>query len=326
MCRMMIIAGISALELWDKGLASRVDPCDIRALESFAVDSQALQTQVPREYGLSEPGHLLVPPGGPRPRIKRWHCHAWGKELAPGSLYRVTTRKGLYVASPELCFVQLSSSLGFLDSIKLGMELCGHYSTLIPPGRDYRKRPPLTSLDKLDAYVKQSFAGGGRSVAERALKETVPNSASPMETASKMLLCLPRRYGCPRFKVPELNKRVDITEDERHLLGCEFLRTDMSWGNLVYEYKGVDSHTRTGDLAHDTARENVLRAKGFQVVSATFSSLYTEEGFAALTSALAKAMGVRVRRDSKDMSEYLERQAQTRAIVLRGRTCSWYNR
>ena len=323
---MIIIAGISALELWDKGLASRVESCDIGKLDLSTVDAHGLQQQKPWELGISEPGHLLVPSDGYRPYTKLWRCHTWGKELPTGSLYRAKTREELYIASPEFCYLQLAQSIGFLDSIKLGMELCGWYSTLVPEGREYRKRPPLTSIERLDEYVRQACAAGGRSLAERSLKEVAPNSASPMETASKILLCLPRRYGCPRFRTPELNKRVEIAEEEKRLLGTQFLRTDLRWGDVVLEYKGIGSHTRTGDLAHDTARENVLRSKGLNVISATYNSLCTEEGFAALTAALANAMDIRIRRNAKDMPQYLECQAQTRAIVLRGKTCSWCNR
>ena len=314
----LLITDISALSLWDHGIGARAHVADIRNLEGFYVDFDVVRSMEPERFGIDRPGDLLVPDGETRPWSSAWHGHFWNMPLPRGSVYQIDD--GVYIASPELIFARLARRLGYIDTIKLGIELCGRYSTLVLPGEDYLKRPPLTNAEKLLAYVSTLYAQSNYGVALRAARFAADNVESPMECATRILLCLKYRHGCPGFPMPEMNHVIELDGEERRLLRKNSLRCDAYWEHpmVAVEYKG-NVHEGESSLRKDTARENILLSRGITVVSATYASLSTDAGFACLCEALAKALGKRLRFPSG----YLDRLHQTRGIVLRGNTCTW---
>lgn len=320
----MLLTDISALELWDGAVASAASPTLIRDLGRFAPDFASLQKLDPQSLGLGKPGHLLIPGKGNHPHNANWHCHFWNKPLPPGSIFQIS--KDAFLASPELCFVQMARRMEFIDVIKLGLELCGFYSTLVPSGHPMRRRPPLTTRDKLAAFVSSTRSATASSTAVRALGYIDDGAESPMESASRILLCLPYRHGCPGFPKPQMNTRIELDSSECRMLRKRFLRCDLYWplkgagvNGVALEFKGEEAHSGNENWKSDIARETVLASHGIRVISATYASLATQAGFDALTCALAKELGKRLRFPEG----YLVRQNRTRSMVLRGNTCSW---
>ncbi|MDO4399910.1 MAG: hypothetical protein Q4D27_03055 [Coriobacteriia bacterium] len=314
----LLISDISALSLWDHGIGARARVADIHDLEGFRVDADVMRAIEPERFGIARPGDLLVSGGEVRPWSSAWHGHFWNQPLPQESVYQIDD--GVYIASPELAFVRLARRLGYIDAIKLGVELCGRYSTLVPPGEDYLKRPPLTNAEKLVAYVETLYSRSQYGVAHRAARFAADNVESPMECATRILLCLKYRHGCPGFPMPEMNHVIELEGEERRLLRKSSLRCDAYWERpaVAVEYKG-SVHEGESSLRKDTARENILLSRGITVVPATYASLSTDAGFACLCEALAKALGKRLRFPAG----YLERLHQTRSIVLRGNICTW---
>ena len=318
----LLVCGISALELWDSGIARRAHPTNIVSLGAFGPDLGRLASLSPRQMGLKEPCEILVPPGTPRICNSRWLGRYWSGAILPGSIFSIG--RGLYITSPEICYLQMAPRLGVIDSAKLAMELCGPYSTIVAPGSWYLERPALTSKDALSSYLVKSGLGSVNSHARRALVFAADDIESPMEGAMKLFVNLPYRYGCPGFPEGEINHEVPLTPEESRMLDKGKLRCDEFWGfkKRALEYKGELSHSGEPNLRKDTARENILRSKGITVINATYDSLSTEKGFEALCLALSKGLGKRLRIPDNG---YLQRQAATRNEILRGGTCTWTN-
>lgn len=314
----ILIADISALSLWDRGIANRARPVDAVSLEDFRVELRALNELDPERFGLRRPAHVMIPAGQPRPRSSHWQGHFWNKPIPPGSVCQIDS--GVFIATPEFVFACMLYRLGFLDLVKLGMELTGSYSTLVAPGDGFIVRPPLTTVRGLSDYLRKVNTKASAGVAAHTIGMMADNVESPMECAARMMLCLPYRYGCPGFAKPEMNHAIQLDSKERQLLGKGHLRCDAFWEreNVALEYKG-GIHGTEVKLRSDTARENILLSRGITVVPATYASLATDEGFACLCEALSGALGKRLRFPK----DHLSRLHRTRGVVLRGNTCSW---
>ena len=89
---------------------------------------------------------------------------------------------------------------GIEKLIQLGFELCGTYDTT---NGDVRECAPLTTVDRLDAFLASLGPMHGKKNASYALRYVANNSASPRETALAMLLCLPYRMGGYGIPMPQ---------------------------------------------------------------------------------------------------------------------------
>ena len=317
----VLITDISALELWDKGLSSRVRLAGEHELAGLSTDAEERRLIVARNYGVSAPMQLLSLDGF-HGKAKEWDYHVWNQPLPPGSVVRANDE--IYVATPEFCFMRMVPALGFYDSLKLGMEICGAYSTLVPEGRNARKRPPLTNTERLCAYLNRVFPATGESKAQRVAKLLVDGSASPGETASYAQLCLPYRYGWYGFRKPMLNQRINLTAREQRTLGKGYLKADLLWECdnrfVACEYKGVESHSGEFNLQKDSIREVVMGNEKVAVVTITHAMLMEPSQMHAVAELLAKLLGRRLRIPGQ---RFWETQREARAELMRSGVCSW---
>ena len=86
-------------------------------------------------------------------RSERAVCHVHEQVFPRGSFVRLS--EGVYVASPELCFVQMASTLTLPKLLLLGCEFCGSFTT---HGGGYAQRPPLSNTGRMKAYVSRADA------------------------------------------------------------------------------------------------------------------------------------------------------------------------
>ena len=109
-----------------------------------------------------------------------------------------------------------------------GNELCGLYSFDRKEDRGFRKRSvPLTTTEKLDAYLEHAKECRGHRRALAALAQMVDRSASPMETFDEMAMCLPYRlggYGIPKFL---MNAQIPLTPRAKRIAQRETCYLDM---------------------------------------------------------------------------------------------------
>ena len=181
--------------------------------------------------------------------------------------------EGIYVASPELCFVQLSAELEFLDLIKFGYELLGIYG-FCDRGLNTRLldlKEPLTTPKRLSDYVQRCNNMKGLQVAKRALPYLMDGSASPAETRFGMSMTLPRNLGGQAIRGLKLNYRIPLTKKQSRIAGKGHYRIDLydPHTDVGFEYLGEESHAGMIRGVSDLRRESILQTFDVKVHGVT---------------------------------------------------------
>ena len=256
---------------------------------------------------------LIVAYGDQRnlPGVK---THAKSVPLPDRSFYRLDDN--VYVASPELCLMQLASKLTEPQTVKLALEMCGIYAVDDRAADDSGfydwheeeddegivKRPPLTSAAKLKTYANKLFRPNSKARSAHFLRYVVDGSASPRETALYMLLCMPSRFGGYGLAVPELNRRIDLNLQEQLMVGAHHFDCDLYWHgkHAAVEYDSKKHHTAEEKQQRDAIRRNMLQHKGVQVIVATRMQVNKEGEFDILARQIGHALGKRFRTPAKE--------------------------
>ena len=252
--------------------------------------------------GLASPLHIMIGNAEARRKRKTMRLHLFDGQTPEGSFIRIDD--GLFVSSPEFCFLQMASLLPLAGLIELGYELCGTYS--IPavgdpnvPERGFHKRQPLTNSKRLAAFLVRIPGVNGHQNALKAVRYILEGSASPMETKLSIILTLPYKLGGFGFPRPELNKRVVPSKTDKRFSGKASYVCDLFWTdhNLAVEYDSVLFHAGQGQIADDSKKKNTLTMMGVTTISVTKQQLYSREEFEKTAVAIAKCLGKRLRCD-----------------------------
>lgn len=287
-----VLSYISALEYWR---SVRIGQRSFRAVE----DARPLLSEPPRKgtfagpgpWWLSRPLHVLVSSDAARRTSCEAISHVEGTVLPPRSI--LDSQNGFSVCCPELCFVQMASLWSLPKVIQLGFELCGTYDA---SEGGLRECAPMTSVDKLAAYVNSLGAVKGKRQALKALRYIADGSASPRETILTMQLVLPYRMGGYGLEMPQLNYRVDLGKRERRIAGKNYLVCDLFWSkaNLDVEYDGGD-HADPERMLKDSMRRDALVSMGITVITVTKWQLEDGGATNAIAHAVAECLGKRLR-------------------------------
>ena len=244
--------------------------------------------------------HVIVRSGDQR-EIDGVRVHTRSAPLPDRSLFRLDD--GLYVASPELCLLQLASKLTEPQAVKLAMEMCGSYAIDVHDDEmGFAKRPPLTSAAKLGAYAARLHKPGGGARALHHLRYVIDDAASPRETALCMLLCMPPRFGGYGIALPELNRRIELTRREQLAVGAHHFDCDLYWpgSKVAVEYDSAQFHTASEKQERDAIRRNMLQYKGVHVITATRAQVNSGAQFDKLANQIARKVGKRLRAPDKE--------------------------
>ena len=240
--------------------------------------------------------------------------HVRRTPLPDRSFYKLD--ENTYVASPELCLMQLAGKLSEPQVVKLAMEMCGTYALemvdlsdmfdppdLFDDDQGICKRPPLTSVAKLKAYAKRLHATNSRAHSVHYLRYVVDGSASPRETALFMLLCMPPRFGGYGLALPELNRRVNLTKAEQLMVGVHHFDCDLYWTGrrpVGVEYDSKKHHSALEKQERDAIRRNMLQYKGLKVIVATRIQVSKPNEFDKLARQIGRAIKKRFRVPEKE--------------------------
>ena len=160
------------------------------------------------------------------------------------------------------------------DRLLLGMELCGSYSHLIVGDQTtatFSPRIPMaTTRQELTTFLKQAHGVRGTRSALEALSYVLDGSSSPGESILALMATLPCKKGGYGFKELELNPKVEVKAEQRHLTRADSYHPD---GYLRYlmtdlEYESNESHTSSTAIARDKARRNDIQALGINDIQA----------------------------------------------------------
>ena len=270
---------------------------------------------------LASPVHLLVADKQQRVQSPSFASHVRSSTLPTGSVIFAT--KDVAVCSPELCFVQMATTLSFPKLVELGFELCGTYGIRVEGKGGFEKRHPLTSTKRIAHFLELACSMHGSRIAKRALTHIVDGSASPMETIVTMLLCLPQQLGGYGFALPELNFKTSMGAMAREATIKDFYRCDLYWPKqkVSVEYDRKMHHSEEIKRSHDFHRANALRAKGIEVITIAPYQVFRYDLFDDSASMLAKCLGRRMRKSQIDWTP--KRMELRRELLdpLRGPLC-----
>lgn len=202
---------------------------------------------------------------------------------------------GVWVSSPELVFAQMASRLTYGELLALGYELCGSYP-IVGSGGDMVRRP-LTTPERLLAFLEQLTDVRAIKLARSAAKQVRRKSASVMETELAIIALTPRRRGGLGLPDARLNEPRALSDRGRRIARQKYVVGDLCWWEcgIVVEYDGRDAHSGSLAQARDSRRRDALLAEGVDVVtvtSAQFSNVYE---FASLMGKVSEKTGKRFR-------------------------------
>lgn len=243
---------------WSHHPSADVDVSQLRECRGLR-DYPALQA-----LGFSAlPLHFLVPQNLHQTRQRAAKLHRTAIKSIPADLVR-EIEPGIFVSGPELCFIQMASTVSLVGAVVLGHELCGTYSHFARMASGFYERLALTSVEKIEDAIERLEGMRGLSHARQALRWVRNGSASPMETVISCMLCLPTSMGGFGKRAPELNCRQELDEVARRITGTAYAKVDTGYPDkkVGLEFDGRDYHR---DAEKDRSRREALAHEGWTI-------------------------------------------------------------
>lgn len=297
----IVIGYVSALEYWrtvgERFLrTSRQRRIATRRARAVLASNEKprLQAGNRRPAGCKLPLNVVVADESARTETAGVVTHTWSQPIADTSF--ADAGAGFLVSSPEFCFLQMAGRYSLARLILLGFELCGTFA-LDETGPARQRVAPLTTADKLRAFVEGAFGAYGRKKALVALRYVKNGSASPMEAVLAMLLCLPYKMGGYGLEWPRLNYRVDVLPSMRKLADRGYCKADLCWprADLCVEYDSELHHADAERRESDARRRSTLIALGYTVITVTPGQIMDGGACNRLAHQVAKLTGKRLR-------------------------------
>ena len=263
------------------------------------------------------PIHTFASCKAERVRTNRITTHVWGISVPKGSFLELM--EGLYLSSPEFCFLQMASHLDLIDLIRFGYELCGNYRIDSDSPYGFASVTPLTSKKKLTDYLQRSNGIPGTVKATRAARLIRDSSNSPRETALSMMLGLPTRLGGWQFGDHLLNHPLETDEG-----GWTTTRRyiDIYWPDSGFgiEYDSDYFHADSKRLANDSFREKTIALQGVRLMRLTNRELNSSRTRDLAFKLIAAELGIRLRNTSLDV---LNRRRSLALRLLKPHDALW---
>ena len=243
----------------------------------------------------SLPLHLAVGTKRMQRQTENIVTHYFDKPLPDRSFCRIGP--SVYVSSPELTLCQLATTLPYPDLLELCLEFCGGYVLNPDSERGFDDRPALTSAHKLALYVERYGGRHGARVLRRLLRYVIDDSASPMESRTLLLLCLPSKMGGYQLPMPQHNVSIPITGQARSHTRRKHLICDLYWSQyrLDVECDSTTHHSSKQQLGIDSDRRIILDAMHYSYVGITTWQLEHADEFANVVQAIRRAMNRKLR-------------------------------
>lgn len=245
---------------------------------------------------------LLVADQSDKRKWKGAKCHVLRNGIPSRSFWLV--KEGIFVASPELCLLQLAESLSFIDTLKVAMSFCGIYRLVgDTESKSIFDREPIMTVDGGLAFLDSIGRVPGADNMRRALQYTVPYSGSPMETRMVLPFYLHGNMGGFGLPRPTMNKPIYLNEAAREIAGVpawqDKFAGDACWTNpkteieTVFEYQSKEMHDNEIAYGEDYARQLALESMGHKVHLVTNAQLRSPEQMAELARCIARECGFR---------------------------------
>lgn len=205
--------------------------------------------------------------------------------------------EGVLVPSWPFYYVLKCREMSSLsERLMLGMELCGQYSHTVTGDRatgaffhkprrnaegklfsqwNYPKIEPAITTSELREYLQQQRGTRGLNRAKEASRYLLDGSASPCESAFALMATLPCKLGGYGFAGLELNPKVKVPTEKRHLTRSETYHPDGYLRKLKtdLEYESDENHSGPQAIRRDKARRNDIQALEIEVKDVTWEML-----------------------------------------------------
>lgn len=270
------------------------------------------------------PVHAFVADRAKGTSTKHLVTHVLSQPLPYGAF--LDLGHGICICSPNFMFLQLATQKGLLELVHTGMELCGTYSRwslepaqpLLSPDRDPENNnactfqlPAATQVTRLESFIGRMDGQRGAVGARAAVRWLADGSASPMETATYLLLCLPKRLGGYGLPKPILNPQLTISNPD----GVKVRYPDLFWlgPNIDVEYNSDKDHSGEWSRYRDSKREVELAVANVRVLPLTRPQLMDVDAFDAFANGLRRMLGIRTRSEDP---QWKQRRAELREALL----------
>lgn len=294
----------------------------VRALKELDVTAQYWLEHV------GSPVHAFVMDRTQATRTKHLVTHVFSQPIPYGAF--LDLGHDVCMCTPQYAFLRLAAQADIIELIHLGMELCGSYSlwrlesesepqnTALSKdpestGNCTFDLPPVMSTTRMEAYIERLRDQRGAVNARAALRWIGDGSASPMETATYMLLRLPKWLGGYGLPKPILNPRLKISNPD----GIKIRYPDLFWPgtNIDVEYNSDADHSGEWSRYRDSLREVELTVADVRVLPLTRPQLMDVDAFDAFANGLRRMLGIRARKAGPDWEQ---RRDELRRILLSG--------
>lgn len=261
-------------------------------------------------FDLCDPIHIAISNAGNRFHSNKVVCHVSTAHL-PGRPV-IQLNDGFTVVAPMVCFLEMAQSYSLGKLIALGCELCGTYRRMkaqhfagkfnIDMEDGFKAAKPLMTAHALRRFLNQTANAICVKDARQAAKYVVDGSASPMETALYLLLCLPQRMGGYGLPPANLNTPIKAGSASRKATSKKSYRCDLFWSdhNLTVEYDSDLCHTGASKISSDAMRRNSLVYLDVQTITVTSNQVMRADLLMKVATVIARTLGFKLRIRSKD--------------------------
>ena len=255
---------------------------------------------------VGSPIHAYVADRSKGTSTKRLVTHVFSQQVPFGVF--LDLGHGVCICTPQFAFMGMAAKTDLIGLIDIGMELCGTYSRWsLRPSNGWDSNggmqneehgctynlPCAMNAKRTLAFVERLSEFRGSAKARAALKWIVGGSASPMETAVYLLLCLPKRLGGYGLRKPYLNPKLMISNPD----GVKERYPDLFWtgANIDVEYNSDSAHIGEWARYRDSKREIELTVANVKVLPLTRPQLMNVNEFDAFAQGLRRMLGVHAR-------------------------------
>ena len=289
---MLLLSGNTLLRWWHSPDALKY-PCGAQGISLPGKRPPHIQPASGFPRASSAPMDLLTRDRVPQnsfPYIySRWQGQVPGK-VFPTSLPNV------YAPSSEFCLFQQARRLSVPQTAALGCELAGTYR-FMPKGETRYDVPPAASVSVLKSLARKMENQNGIKNFRSGLRFVLPRLASPLETTSMLLLCLPNNLGGFGIETPLPNYEVTLSPKAARMLSKKTCRCDLYFpqANIDLEYDSYENHTGKEKLEEDAQRRAAIEESGIRVITLTFKQVETPDNLEIIANSLFRASGKRFR-------------------------------
>lgn len=296
------IIEISALEYWLNGtnryFYHTPERKTLPANFKFQVNTQKA-LEIAKEYQLMLPLYLMVPEKTRLNKTKTFIRKSFIKGLPYKSFVKLNDRGNsddeVYVACPELCFLQAANIFPFYITVKIGCMLCAMYVRDDEMAMGQRNIQPLTTMKKIKQYLDKVDKAQGIVKAKRALKYISDNCNSPMEVNIAVMGKLPLSEGGYAIGDFEMNGEVKLKQEAVEFLGRKACMCDVVWEakKVVAEYESNLVHLEKEQHEYDKRRSTAIMNAGYKIINITAKDMGLLSRADEIFLLLKKALGIR---------------------------------